>query len=135
MLTSHDTQREIAAAFAAGGHGFLLKSATPEEIVDAVRAVGSGAAVLSDAVLTTLRSDVVAHSRADSAFPELTARELQVLEQLASGASNDEIARALHLSAKTVRNYLSTIFMKLEVSDRTAAALEARRRGVGSDTN
>lgn len=133
LLTSHDSDQEISAALAAGGHGYLLKSATPEEIVDAVSAVASGSAVLSDAALASLTesADRSVGAAASRTFPELTSRELQVVECLATGMSNDDIAMTLHLSGKTVRNYMSNIFVKLGVTDRTAAAVEARRRGLG----
>jgi DNA-binding NarL/FixJ family response regulator len=136
VLTSHDSDQEITSALAAGAHGFLLKSASPTEIVDAVSAIASGSSVLSDAALATLTggSQSRTGTAPSQAFPELTARELQVLECVASGMDNDEIAGSLHLSGKTVRNYVSNILVKLGARDRTAAALAARRRGIGKDT-
>jgi DNA-binding NarL/FixJ family response regulator len=67
------------------------------------------------------------------AFPELTAREAEVLDLLARGTSNQEIARRLHLSAKTVRNHVSNVFLKLQVADRSQAIVRAREAGLGRD--
>jgi DNA-binding NarL/FixJ family response regulator len=133
VLTSSDSEREVSGALAAGAHGYLLKSAEPREIVDAVVAVASGSAVLSDEVLALVarRASGPAGLRGSRPFPELTDRELEVLEVLAEGKDNAEIARRLGLSLKTVRNYVSNILVKLGARDRAAAVVEAHRLGVG----
>jgi DNA-binding NarL/FixJ family response regulator len=131
VLTSFDSEREVAAALDAGAHGYVLKTATPEEIVEAVLAVAAGSAVLSDAVLQT----VARRGRSGHAarpFPELTDREFDVLVAIADGLDNAQIAGRLGLSLKTVRNYVSNVLVKLMVRDRAAAAVEARRQGLGS---
>lgn len=128
ILTSFDGPEEVAAALGAGAHGYLVKSADPGEIAQAVRAVAAGSGVLTDEVLTALagRSAAQAHS----SLPELTEREAAVLVALARGLSTDEAATALGLSPKTVRNYVAAITVKLGVRDRTAAIVVARERGV-----
>jgi DNA-binding NarL/FixJ family response regulator len=131
LLTSFDGEREVADALAAGAHGYLLKSAAPDEIADAVAAVASGASVLSDSVL----ADVARRSAAPRSrpFPELTDREFDVLECLARGLETDAAARRLGLSPKTVRNNVSNVLVKLAVRDRSAAVRMALERGVGRD--
>ena len=131
LLTSFDGEREVADALSAGAHGYLLKSAAPAEIADAVAAVAWGASVLPDAVLAQVaRRSSAPRSRP---FPELTDREFDVLECLARGLETEVAARRLGLSAKTVRNNVSTVLVKLGVRDRTAAARIALQRGVGAD--
>ena len=129
VLTSFDGEREVADALAAGAHGYLLKSAAPGEIADAVLAVASGASVLSDAVLAEVaRRSAAPRSRP---FPELTDREFDVLECLARGLETEATARRLGLSAKTVRNNVSNLLVKLGARDRAAAVTRAHQRGVG----
>ena len=132
MLTSADDDRSITAALAAGAHGYLLKTAAPDEIAEAVTAVASGAAVVSDAVLAgmTRRLSGPAPGATGRPFPQLTDREFAVLEGLAHGRGTDEIARRLGLSAKTVRNHVSNVLMKLGVADRAAAVVAAHAEGV-----
>ncbi|MGY1807690.1 response regulator [Blastococcus sp. SYSU D00669] len=130
VLTSFDGEREVTDALAAGAHGYVLKSASPEEIADAVTAVASGTSVLSDAVLAEVaRRSARPRSRP---FPELTDREFDVLEGLARGLATEAIARRLGLSAKTVRNNLSNVLVKLGARDRAAAVVLAHERGVGT---
>lgn len=128
VLTSADDDRSIAEALAAGAHGYLLKSAGPDEIAGAIAAVAAGAAVLSNDVLAFLSRK--GHQRP---LPELTDREFEVLEALAVGRTTDSIARHLGMSAKTVRNHVSNVLNKLGVQDRTAAVVVAHRHGVGTD--
>jgi DNA-binding NarL/FixJ family response regulator len=129
MLTSFDGDREVADALAAGAHGYLVKSADPEEIAEGVTAVAAGAAVLSDAVLAALaRRSSEPRVRP---LPELIDREFDVLEAMARGLDTDGIALRLGLQAKTVRNNISSILVKLHARDRTAAVLLARQHGIG----
>ena len=131
LLTSFDGEREVADALTAGAHGYLVKSAAPSEIADAVVAVASGTSVLSDSVLAQVaRRSAAPRSRP---FPELTDREFDVLECLARGLETEAAARRLGLSAKTVRNHVSNVLVKLAVRDRTAAVRLALDRGVGAD--
>jgi DNA-binding NarL/FixJ family response regulator len=128
VLTTFDAPEDVVTALSAGAHGYLVKSAAPEEIAQAVRAVASGTSVLADGVLEGLTHSVSASVR--TVFPELTERETSVLAALASGLSTEGVARRLGLTAKTVRNHLASITAKLGVRDRTAAVVEARRRGL-----
>jgi DNA-binding NarL/FixJ family response regulator len=130
VLTSFDGDGEVADALAAGAHGYVLKSAAPQEIADAVTAVASGASVLSDTVLAGVaRRSAAPRSRP---FLELTDREFEVLEALARGLETEAIARRLGLSAKTVRNNVSNVLVKLGTRDRAGAVVLAHQRGVGT---
>jgi DNA-binding NarL/FixJ family response regulator len=128
VLTTFDGPDEVGAALAAGAHGYLIKSAAPGEIAQAVRAVAAGNAVLDDDILTRLAQGTASHGR--QLFPELTHRETAVLAALARGLSTEAAGTALGLTPKTVRNYLASITAKLGVRDRTAAILVARDRGL-----
>jgi DNA-binding NarL/FixJ family response regulator len=127
VLTSFDATDDVAAALTAGAHGYLTKSSAPDEIAQAVRAVASGTAVLADDVLAGLARTASTSTR--RVFPELTDRETSVLTALAAGLSTEAAAHRLGLTPKTIRNHVAAITAKLGVRDRTAAVLEARRRG------
>ena len=132
-LTMHEDDEHVFAALRAGAHGYLVKGADGEEIVRAVRAVASGDAVYGGSVARRIMAFYAGHDAAtpaERAFPALTARERDVLELLAVGCRNHEIARRLGMSDKTVRNHVSQVLRKLQVPDRTAAALKARESGV-----
>ncbi|HLH60980.1 MAG TPA: response regulator transcription factor, partial [Ktedonobacteraceae bacterium] len=109
----------------AGAMGYLLKDAQREELFTAVRTVAQGKAVFAPTVATRLLHQVREPGR-----EALSARELEVLTQVARGASNKEIARALYLSEATVKSHLLHLFAKLAVSDRTAAVTAALERGL-----
>lgn len=124
VLTMSAADHHVAAAMAAGVQGYLLKGASREEIVRAVRAVADGQVILSAEVAVTA---VRGQSR-PSAFPTLTEREREILTLLGDGLDNPVIARRLNVSTKTVANHVSSILTKLQVADRTQAALLARGR-------
>ncbi len=133
-LTMHEDDEHVFAALRAGARGYLVKGADGEEIVRAVLAVAAGDAVYGATVarrIVTFFSGREQESPAARAFPDLTPRERDVLELLAEGCQNHEIARRLGMSVKTVRNNVSQVLMKLAVPDRTAAALRAREVGLG----
>lgn len=134
VLTMFEDDETIFAAMRAGARGFLLKGAERDEIVRAVEAVASGQVILSpaiaDRVLAYFASDA---RRLPHPFPELTGRERDVLELIARGEPNAEIARRLAISPKTVRNQVSNIFNKLHVADRAEAIIRAREAGLGVD--
>ncbi|MRX42680.1 response regulator [Agromyces sp. Q22] len=134
VLTMLDDPDSVFAALRAGARGYLLKGSRPEEIVSAVLAAGQGEAVfgpgIADRVLAYF-SATRARSR-PVPFPELTDREREILELIASGERNTDIARRLYISPKTVRNHVSNIFSKLHVADRAEAIALARDAGVGS---
>jgi DNA-binding NarL/FixJ family response regulator len=130
VVTMVDDDDTVVAALRAGARGYVLKGAPGEEIIAAVRTVATGGAVFGAGVaaqvltLTAARQTTSAPSTDDG----LTEREREVLSLLAQGASNAHIARSLGLSLKTVQNYVSRILDKLQVADRTQAALRARGR-------
>jgi len=130
VITMVDDDDAVVAALKAGARGYVLKGAPGEEIAAAVRTVAAGGAVFGAGVagqvlgLTTTPAGV-ATQRAN---PGLTERERAVLTLISQGASNPQIARTLGLSLKTVQNYVSRILDKLQLADRTQAALYAARR-------
>lgn len=134
VLTMHADDDSVLAALRAGARGYLLKGADTAEVVGAVLAVAAGHAVYGAAVASRIAELSLGGGRRE-AFPELTQRERAVLELLASGARNGQIAAALGITDKTVRNHISAILWKLQVSDRTAAALKARDRGISGQPN
>ena len=133
VLTMHEDDEHVFAALRAGARGYLVKGAGGQEIVRAVLAVASGDAVYGGAVARRIVAFFAGEDQESPtarAFPTLTPREREVLEQLATGGRNHEIARALGMSDKTVRNHVSQVLLKLHVPDRTAAALRAREAGL-----
>jgi DNA-binding NarL/FixJ family response regulator len=135
VLTMHEDNEHVFAALRAGARGYLVKGADGEEIVRSVLAVAGGDAVYGGPVAQRIVA-FYAGDRGDSAtahaFPDLTPRERNVLDLLATGCRNHEIARRLGMSDKTVRNHVSQVLLKLQVPDRTAAALKAKEAGLGS---
>ncbi len=135
MLTMFEDDDSVFAAMRAGAKGYLLKDSGGREVVNAIRAVASGEAIFGPGVAERIMAFFSAPKQADPqrAFPELTEREEEVLSLIAQGKSNQEIAKGLFLSLKTVRNHASNIFMKLQVADRTQAVIRAREAGLGHD--
>lgn len=124
VLTSFGEHSRIVDALDAGADGYLLKHADPQEIFAAIRAAAAGGAPLDPQVARTLLS---ARSAAPAAGEQLTAREREVLELVASGLANKQIARKLGISERTVKAHLTNIFQRIGVTDRTQAALWARK--------
>lgn len=132
IVTLFEDDASVFAALRAGARGYVLKDAHEEEMLRAIRAVGSGEAIFSAAIATRL-IDYFAASRptvAADLFPTLTEREREILQLIARGTPNSDIARQLSLSAKTVSNYISNIYGKLQVTDRTQAVIRARDAGL-----
>jgi DNA-binding NarL/FixJ family response regulator len=130
-LTMVDDDDTVLAALRSGARGYVLKGAPGEEIAAAVRTVAAGGAVFGAGVASRVLAATAGSSvetRAATPGDDLTEREREVLSLVAEGASNAQIARALGLSLKTVQNYVSRILDKLQVADRTQAALLHRRR-------
>ncbi|MEZ0077370.1 DNA-binding NarL/FixJ family response regulator [Planotetraspora sp. GP83] len=130
-LGADDGEAGLLAALRAGACGYLLKGARPSEIAAAVRSVALGHMVFGRGLAPRLVARLTTPS-AQSPFPGLTQREHEVLERLADGRSNAEIARELHLATKTVRNHVSNVLTKLDAPSRVDAALRARDAGLGS---
>jgi DNA-binding NarL/FixJ family response regulator len=131
VLTMFDDDDSVFAAMRAGARGYLLKGSNQAEVVRAVLAVGSGAAMFGPAIAARV-IQYFARSAKSSSFPQLTEREHEILALLAEGHSNAVIASRLGISAKTVRNHVSNIFTKLSVADRAHAIIAAREAGLGS---
>jgi DNA-binding NarL/FixJ family response regulator len=131
VLTMFDDDDSVFAAMRAGARGYVLKGAEQHEIARAISAVAAGEAIFGPGVATRVLAYFAALPRTVSPFPELTTREVEVLDLLAAGHNNQQIAQRLTLSAKTVANHLSAIFAKLQVADRTQAILRARDAGLG----
>jgi DNA-binding NarL/FixJ family response regulator len=125
VLTTYDTDADILKAIEAGATGYLLKGATRDELVRAVRAAASGASVLAPAVASRMMDRLRAREQ-----DALSAREIGILEQLARGRTNKEIAATLFISEATVKTHLLHIFAKLDVQDRTRAVTVALDRGI-----
>jgi DNA-binding NarL/FixJ family response regulator len=129
VITMVDDDDTVLAALRAGARGYVLKGAPGEEIAAAVRTVAAGGAVFGAGVAAQVLTLTSGPRKPEPRVPnDLTDREREVLELIAEGASNPQIARALDLSLKTVQNYVSRILDKLQLADRTQAALHARRR-------
>ncbi|MEA4945640.1 MAG: response regulator transcription factor [Propionicimonas sp.] len=133
VLTMSDDDGSLTAALRAGATGYVLKGAPGAEIVEAIRVVATGRAILGAPIAARMeRYFARPHSVATApAFPQLTGRETEILDLVAAGLSNAEIASTLALSDKTVRNNVSTILMKLAAPTRAVAIVMARDAGLG----
>ncbi|MGN6330473.1 MAG: response regulator [Motilibacteraceae bacterium] len=132
VLTTFDTDEHVYDALDAGASGFLLKNSPPERLLDAVRTVAAGEALLEPAVTTRVVAEFSRRRtrlRAGTELDRLTARERDVLREVASGASNTEIAATLYLSEATVKAHLTHVLAKLGVRDRVQAVVYAYETG------
>jgi DNA-binding NarL/FixJ family response regulator len=120
----------VFAAMRAGARGYLLKGAEPEETLRAIRAVAIFSPGVAQRVIDYFAHSSVAQAN-QAALSDLSAREREVLTLIAQGLTNAAIAERLVLSPKTVRNYISEIYSKLQVADRVQAMLRARESGLG----
>lgn len=135
VLTMHEDDELVFAAMKAGARGYLVKTTDDDEIVRAVQAIGAGEAIFSATIAQRMMGYFTAISSSKAVlFPQLTDRERDVLELMATGLDNTSIAHRLSLSQKTVRNRVSAIFTKLQVADRAQAIVRAREAGLGSPT-
>jgi DNA-binding NarL/FixJ family response regulator len=135
VVTMVEDDDSVFAAMRAGARGYLLKGADKDEMLLAVRAVARGEAVFGPGIARRMIQYFSAPQQPArtprSIFPELTDREREILHLIAAGKNNQEIAAGLFLSLKTVRNYVSNIFTKLQVADRAQAIVRAREAGLG----
>ena len=127
IVTSFGEHRTVVPAIRAGARGYVSKDVEPSALAAAIRAVAAGHVLLGPEVASALLSPNASQGSGDGADPQLTAREREVLDLIARGRSNREIARALTVSEKTVKTHVSSVLMKLGVADRTQAALWAVR--------
>ncbi len=133
VLTMFEDDDSVFAAMRAGARGYLVKGAQHEAIRRAVEAVAHGEIILGPAVAQRVLTHFTQLPTPSSApFPQLTARESEVLDLVARGHNNHEIARRLSISPRTARNHVSNIFAKLQVSDRAQAIVAARDAGLGN---
>ena len=132
VLTAHDDDQYIFSLLQAGASGYLLKTAPVSELVKAIRQVRVGESPLDPAIARKVVARMSGErdpAHAVSAMPDLTARELEVLQLLANGLSNQAIAEALFISDRTVQTHLTSIFAKMGVASRLEAVLTAIRCG------
>ena len=136
VLTMSEDDNTVFEAMRAGALGYLLKGANQAEIVRAITAVSQGEAIFGASIARRVAEffQPAGESAREPAFPQLTAREREILDLLAAGRSNGQIASTLFLSPKTVRNNVSNVFAKLHVADRAQAIVRAREAGLGRGT-
>jgi DNA-binding NarL/FixJ family response regulator len=135
VLTMFEDDDSVFSAMRAGARGYVLKGADPSQILKVLRAVGNGEAYFGPEIARRLM-DFFSAPKSTSpaeAFPELTSREVEILDLIAQGHSNAKIAARLYLSPKTVGNHISHIFTKLQVADRAHAIIRAREAGLGRE--
>jgi DNA-binding NarL/FixJ family response regulator len=133
VVTMFEDDATVFQAMRAGARGYVLKGANYDEMLRAIRAVGGGEAIFSPKIAVRLM-DFFSSMRPTTppqVFPELGDREREILDLIARGHKNPEIAERLYLSPKTVRNHVSNILHKLQVADRTEAIIRAREAGLG----
>jgi DNA-binding NarL/FixJ family response regulator len=131
MVTLFEDDDSVFMALRAGARGYVLKDADEEEMVLSIRAVGRGEAIFSPAVATRVLAYFSKPAAQPQVFPTLTDREREILHLIARGHPNPSIAKQLSLSTKTIGNYVSNIFTKLQVADRAQAIIRAREAGMG----
>lgn len=133
MVTMLEDDASVFSAMRAGARGYVLKGAQPKELIETIRAVASGQALFGPAIATRImrffneQGERFEDTLLGDSFQELTPRELEVLELIAEGYKNSQIAEKLVISDKTVRNHITNIFSKLQVADRSQAIMKARQ--------
>jgi two-component system nitrate/nitrite response regulator NarL len=135
MLTFSEAEEDVLKALKEGAKGYILKGVTASELKNSIRAVCAGEVTMTPSLAAGLLHDLTTNARQNTAYPpdelnlidDLTPRERQILEHLASGKSNKEIAKALELSEKTIKHYMSNVLQKLQVRNRVEAALFAQK--------
>ena len=134
ILTMSEDDDSLFAAMRAGARGYLPKDADSEELIRAIRAAALGEVIFGASIASRLQAFFApTRARAADPFPELTEREDEVLELIAQGRSNHDIAARLQISDKTVRNHVANVFNKLRVADRAQAIVRAREAGLGRE--
>ncbi|HEU5107836.1 MAG TPA: response regulator transcription factor [Micromonosporaceae bacterium] len=131
VFTSSEDAESVFHAMRAGARGYILKGAEQDDIVRAIRGVAAGEMILGAQVASRLTDLMIRQAQPSHPFPNLSAREREILDLIAAGMDNPTIARRLDLAPKTVRNNLCTIFGKIGATDRAAAISRARDAGLG----
>ncbi len=136
VVTMFEDDDSVFAAMRAGARGYILKGAGQSDVLRAVQAVSRGEALFGPSIAARLTNYFTSPQPVKSeAFPELTDREREILELIAQGLGNAQIADTLTIAQKTVRNHVSNIFNKLHVTDRVQAVLRAREAGLGKENS
>jgi DNA-binding NarL/FixJ family response regulator len=135
VLTMFEDDESVFSAMRAGARGYVLKGADPSQILKVLRAVADGEAYFGPEIARRLMDFFSAPRPATpaEALPELTSREIEILDLIAQGHPHAKIAARLYLSPKTVGNHISHIFTKLQVADRAHAIVRAREAGLGRE--
>jgi DNA-binding NarL/FixJ family response regulator len=132
VFTMGEEDGTVLAAMRAGARGYLVKGASQDEVARAISTVHAGGLVFGASLALRIADLLSGTSTPDrSAFPQLTERELEILDLIAAGKNNAQIASALYLAPKTVRNNVSNILAKLQATDRAEAIIRARDAGLG----
>lgn len=132
VFTMGEEDGTVLAAMRAGAHGYLVKGASQEEVARAISTVHAGGLVFGASLALRIADLLSGSTTPDrSAFPQLTEREVEILDLIAAGRNNAQIASALYLAPKTVRNNVSNILAKLQATDRAEAIIRARDAGLG----
>ena len=136
IVTMSEDDESLFAAMRAGARGYIPKDAERGEILSAIRAAALGEAVFGASIARRVAEFFAApRSPAAEPFPDLTERENEILELIAQGRSNGDIAGRLGITSKTVRNHVANVFNKLQVADRSQAIVRAREAGLGRDSS
>ena len=135
MLTVFEDDTSVFPAIRAGARGYLLKNTEPDELLRAIRTVATGGAIFSPGIAQKVLGYLTAPAPNSSSdiFDELAPREREILEFIAQGKTNSEIAAILTLSPKTVSNYISNVLLKVHATDRAKLMLMALEAGMGKD--
>jgi DNA-binding NarL/FixJ family response regulator len=132
VFTMGEEDGTVLAAMRAGARGYLVKGASQDEVARAISTVQAGGLVFGASLALRIADLLSGTSTPDrSAFPQLTGRELEILDRIAAGRNNAQIAQELYLAPKTVRNNVSNILAKLQATDRAEAIIRARDAGLG----
>ncbi|HCB07381.1 MAG TPA: DNA-binding response regulator [Nocardioides bacterium] len=137
MLTMNEDDDTVLSAMRAGASGYLLKGSGAEEVHNAIRAAAAGGMIFGASLAGKVAlyfTSMSSPQQQEEPFPDLTDRERSVLDMLAAGKTNDQIARELYVSGKTVRNTVSTIYTKLHAAGRGEAIVKAREAGYGKNS-
>ena len=132
VLTMGEDDGTVLSALRAGARGYLRKGAEQDEIVAAIRTVHGGGVVFGASLAARIAEILTPAARPEKPFPELTERETEILDRIAAGRNNGQIAAELYLSPKTIRNNVSSILAKLQATDRAEVIIRARDAGLGS---